>query len=88
MVNEDVLVTVPPAVTTCTVPEVPEPTTTVNTVPVLETIDETAVPPIVTFDATTPDKLVPLITKLEPTQPLEDPKLVIVGIDGATTVNV
>jgi hypothetical protein len=88
MVNDDELVAVPPAVTTCIVPDVPDPTTTVNTVPVLETMDDTAVPPIVTLDAETPDKLVPLITKLVPTHPIEEPKLVIVGVDGATTVNV
>mgnify|MGYP003424825185 CR=1 FL=1 len=73
------LVAVPPAVVTETVPVVPAPITATNTVPEFEVIELTAVPPIVTFAAVAPDKFVPLIVIELPTQPLEVPKLVIVG---------
>jgi hypothetical protein len=79
-VKVELLVAVPPPVVTDTVPVVPDPTTAVSTVPVLDAIDVTAVPPILTFAAVAPVRFVPFITKLDPTHPLEDPKLVIVGV--------
>ena len=66
-----------------TVPVVPNPTTATITVPVLEVIEETAVPPILTLAAVAPVKLVPLIVIDEPTHPIDDPKLVMTG--GAVT---
>ena len=66
----------PPDVVTCTVPVVPVPTVTVTVVAVVPVI-VAAVPPMVT--AVVVNKLVPLITNDEPTQPLADPKLVMVG---------
>ena len=82
------LVAVPPEVVTETVPVVPEPTVTVSTVPVLETMADTAVPPIVTLEVDTPERLVPFITRLLPAQMLDEPKLVIVGGEAATATMV
>jgi hypothetical protein len=58
-------VTVEPFVTE-TVPDEPVAGITVSTVPVLETIEDTAVPPIVTLAAVIPVKPAPLITNWEP----------------------
>ena len=66
----------PPGVVTITVPVVPDPTVTVIEFGVFAVM-AAAVPPIVTDVAL--DKLVPLITKEDPTQPLEVVKLEIAG---------
>ena len=65
-VKEDPLVTVPFVAVIEIAPVVPFPTVTVTDVAVLAVI-VAAVPPMVT--AVAPDKLVPLITIEEPTQP-------------------
>ena len=57
-------------------------------VPEFEVIDETAVPPTFTLAAVAPVKFVPLIVMEEPAQPLEDPKLVMVGVGGGVHVYV
>jgi hypothetical protein len=77
------LVAVPDGVVTCTVPVVPLPTVTVTVVAVLPVM-VAAVPPIAT--AVAPVKFVPLIVRAEPTQPLDEPKLVIVGTEQEFTV--
>jgi len=81
IVNDAELVAVPPAVVTETVPVVPDPTVTVSTVPVFETMAETAVPPIVTE---APVRFVPLITRLPPAHTLLEPRLDMVGRTAAT----
>ena len=83
-----VLVAVPALFVTDTVPVVPEPITAIRTVPELDVIEETGVPPMVTPEAVTPDRLVPLIVIEVPTQPLSEPKLVIVGNAGAIMLTV
>ena len=70
------LVVVPlPAIVIATVPVVPAPTTATICVPVLDTIEETGVPPIVILAAVAPVKSVPLIVIVEPVQPFVFPKL-------------
>ena len=81
-------VAVPPAVVTETVPVVPVPITATSTVPELEVIEVTAVPPIVTVAAVAPVKLVPLMVIDVPTQPLADPKEVIDGMVGARILTI
>jgi hypothetical protein len=83
------LVAVPPAVVTATVPVEALPSTTTSEVPEFEVIDETAVPPTVTFEALTPDKFVPVIVKVVPGQPVVGVIDEIVGgIGGAEIENV
>ena len=72
-------------------PIVPLAGTTVSTVPPPETTAEvTAVPPeppTLTVAAVAPVKLVPLITNEPPSQPDEEPKLVMVGGSTHFTLN-
>jgi hypothetical protein len=63
------LVPVPELVITETVPVVPEPITATICEPVLDVMEETAVPPILTFAAVAPVKFVPLIVMVDPGQP-------------------
>ena len=73
------LVALPPGVVIEIVPVVPELITATKAEPLLEIIELTAVPPIVTLVAVAPAKFVPNMVIEVPTQPLEVPKLVIVG---------
>ena len=67
---------------------VPPPTTTSIEVPLLEIMDETGVPPIRTFAAVAPVKLVPVIVIVVPGQPEVGDIDVIVGGGGGVKVYV
>jgi hypothetical protein len=84
-VKVPILVAVPPAVVTLTVPVVPTPITATSVVPLFEVIEETGVPPILRLAAVAPIKFVPVIVIFEPTHPLEGLMLVIVGGGGEKT---
>ena len=80
------LVAVPTGVVTEIVPVVPVPIVATMTVPEFDIIEETAVPPIFTLATVAPLKLVPFIVIEVPTQPLAEPKLVMVGGRGGVQV--
>jgi hypothetical protein len=76
-VKLDALFPEPWAVVTETVPVVPLPITATICVAVLEVMEDTAVPPIVTEVAEL--RYVPLMVMLPPEQPLAEPRLDITG---------
>jgi hypothetical protein len=75
-------------VVTVTFPVVPLPITATIWVPLLEVIEATAVPPIFTSAAVVPERFVPFIVIDVPTQPLDEPKLEMVGAGGGVQVYV
>lgn len=81
-------VALPPGVVTSTVPVVPAPITAMICVPVLEVMDVTAVPPILTFAAVAPVSPVPFMVIESPTHPLVVPRLVMVGTGAGVYVRI